>query len=56
MKEFILLALNIILTIGLLYYAFDESKEYLSVGSQLECIDFPAAGKSLCAQCISRTP
>ncbi len=54
MKEYILISLNLILTIALLLTVYDTNKEDLPVTANMECLDFQGVGKSLCAQCVSR--
>jgi hypothetical protein len=54
MREYILLAVNIIFTIGLFVYAYDPKEEYVAVGVELECLNVGGV-KSLCAQCLTRS-
>lgn len=54
MKEYIFLVLNIIFTVVLYHYAYEPQKDYLAIGSELQCLD-NGEDKTLCAQCLSRS-
>jgi hypothetical protein len=39
MKEYILIVVNILFTIGLFLYAYDSKEEYVQVGTEVDCLN-----------------